>query len=440
MVEKDRGHRRATPGPAAVDADPRPALARVLSWEQGRIRLAMPTVVRRCMSYSAMSCFDDTLVAAAKDFYGLDMDVATAEAEILEDDDERVRFFPWLLWDWRVAPGTPTIGERFLSDEEHAGHERRILEGLNASYVGFYEALDDATELGVSVRDLGTGEVLRITDDGLEDELLAGQLLQARLVRVRGPEGRSRDLCVLVDAVYAVLPAAAREAIEAEIESLPSELGGPAAALAACTAELLELAEHLLEALARPPAPLNADGERLQLCRTLLQGPAADAARATLERGARAFARQQDRVWRWREGDGFARVARDGHVTLGATSLDAIDRLEACLLSGPAVLRLRSVTDFATALEGDELDDIWLLCCPGVLDATRRWLEAWAASWADIPWLELGDLTPREAVRAPEGRRRVERALDRMSRVGAERAGMTATLELAALRTELDLA
>ena len=146
------------------ESRPAPAvMARVLSWEHGRLRQAMPLVVRRCMSFSAMPCFDDALIAAAKDFYGLDMDVATAEAEILEDDDERVRFFPWFLWDWRVAPGLPTVGERFARDEEHASHERRLLDGLCASYVGFYEALEEPTEAGVEVRDLATGEVIAVS-------------------------------------------------------------------------------------------------------------------------------------------------------------------------------------------------------------------------------------------------------------------------------------
>jgi hypothetical protein len=96
-----------------------------------------------------------------------------------------------------------------------------------------------------------TGERLHIDDDGLTGDLLEGQLLQARLVRV----GSVELPCVLVDAVYAVISASGRRAVQAEIDSLPRTLGAPSAACKVYAAELLEAAEHLLETLSRPPGP-----------------------------------------------------------------------------------------------------------------------------------------------------------------------------------------
>ena len=137
----------------------------VVSFEVGRLKRAMPAIVARCMSFSAMPSFDSHLIAAVKDFYGLEMDVATAEAEILEHEEERIRFFPWFLWDWRLKSGAPTVGERFLQDVSLASFERWIVEGLCRSYVSFYEALDDATAEGALLRDLATGQTIRV-DDG----------------------------------------------------------------------------------------------------------------------------------------------------------------------------------------------------------------------------------------------------------------------------------
>lgn len=418
-------------------------MARVLSWEHGRLRQAMPLVVRRCMSFSAMPCFDDALIAAAKEFYGLDMDVATAEAEILEDDDERVRFFPWFLWDWRVAPGLPTVGERFAREEEHASHERRLLEGLCASYVGLYETLADPTEAGVRVRDLATGEDIDVTDDGLVGEVAMGQILQARLVRVPGPS----EGCVLVDAVYAVLPVEARGPLLAEIDSLPREIGGVGAALQACTAELLELAEHMLERLAQPPMAVNADGEQLLLCQLTLRGESAERALGATAADA-GFKREGDGLWCWRptgEVLGFVHRARDGRAVLGATSvrrLDALTDAVAGLVGSPEGPCLRSVTDYALAVESWASrggGDLWLRACPDVMRATERWVQSWAASWADVPWQELGDRTPREASRVAEGRRRLEQALSRMERRHRKGPGLAAAMEVAALRLELGL-
>ena len=152
--EQPRGGAQDT-GPAA----PRAAgEATVLSWELARLRQSMPGLVRRAMSFSALPCFDGDLIAAVRDYYGLEMDVAAAEAEILEDDDERIRFFPWFLWDWQPENGGPTHGKRFLEDEPHAAHERRLIEALNTSYVGFYEAVDDASASGVVLRNIATKE------------------------------------------------------------------------------------------------------------------------------------------------------------------------------------------------------------------------------------------------------------------------------------------
>ena len=73
----------------------------VLWWEHGRLRQCMPLLECRAMAYTAKPRFDDALVGAARDFYGLEMDVASVELEILEDDSQRLRFLPWFIWDWR---------------------------------------------------------------------------------------------------------------------------------------------------------------------------------------------------------------------------------------------------------------------------------------------------------------------------------------------------
>lgn len=390
--EQSRGGTQDTSNAAA----PAAGAAIVLSWELARLRQAMPGLVRRAMSFSAMPIFDGDLVAAVRDYYGLEMDVAAAEAEILEDDDERIRFFPWFLWDWRPGQDGTTLGKRFLDEEPHAPHERRLIEALNASYVGFYEAKEDATSEGVLLCNLATQDTTRLFDEGLEGELRAGQILQCRLVTVASDDAEH----VLIDAVYAVLPAEARDAIEAEIQTLPTDLGGTANAFKCYTGEFLEVAEQLLESLAVPPEPRNADGAPMVLCQSLIHGESARQIEACLARGTTSFVPLKPKLWRWtQEGKpaGFVHVRKGGAIALGAPSARHLAALETVVAdrAGVSIPPFKSLTDFVVAAEGWATHgggDPWLTALPEVRDATRAWATRWTraavATGADaIPWL-----------------------------------------------------
>jgi hypothetical protein len=370
--------------------------ATVLSWELARLRQSLPMLVRRAMSFSALPCFDADLITAVRDYYGLDMDVAAAEAEILEDDDERIRFFPWFLWDWKPADGRPNLGHSFLEEESHAPHERRIIEALNASYVGFYEAEADATAAGVRLRNLATNEEVHLFDEGLEGELFGGQIVQCRLVRVRGADVEH----VLIDAVYAVLPCEAREGLDTEIGTLPQEVGGVAGAFKRYTAEFLEVAEQLLETLACPPEPRNSDGAPMVLCQSLLVGADASQMTVCLESGLGHFELLTEGLWRWNHDGqpaGFVHRRQGGAIALGAPSTRHLEALEKVVtdVSGAQVPALKSLTDFVIAVEGwaeHGGGDPWFLALPEVRAATRAWASRWTRAAVttgseSAPWL-----------------------------------------------------
>jgi hypothetical protein len=111
-------------------------------------------VVQRAMGFTARSRFDDLLLMAVRDYYGLELDLSGVEHEILDDDDERIRFLPWFLWDWRSTGDEPTVGEQFLVTCEHTSLDERLLQGLCDSYVGFFLALETATRSGVWLQDM----------------------------------------------------------------------------------------------------------------------------------------------------------------------------------------------------------------------------------------------------------------------------------------------
>ena len=413
----------------------------VLSYERGRLRQALPKVVGRCMSYSAMTCFDASLVASVYRFYGLEVDVATAETEILEDEAERVRFFPWFLWDWRIDEAE-TIGERFLRESELSAWEVRMVEGLCRSYVGFYEVVGrDANT--VHVVDMATGEALSIPDEALASDVGDNQILQARLVRTGEPD----EQLALVDAVYAALPAEARPAVKLELESLVGDARRPEVLLKAYAPEMLDFADHLIDSLGQPPTAENADGDELVLVRAILRGSDGAAVITALEGEVEGSEAVLPRLWALRTAErtlGFV-DARDPHrVAVGANTIGRHEALMARLggLAGVTPSPLRTVEDFGRAVQrwaerggGDP----WLTVDLEVRAAVGEWFAAWARQWLDMPLAVLGERTPREAVREAAGRAQVEVIVSRFENLLLGELGTVQSLSLDSLRAELGL-
>lgn len=418
---------------------------RVISYEIGRIRRSLPLVVSRCMSFTAMSRFDEHLIAGVKEFYGLDLDVATAEAEILEDEDERIRFFPWFLWDYRRPPDTRTLGEQYRASGDHEPHERALLEALCRSWVGFYEALEDATQSGVRLLDLVTKREVFVADEGLAGDLLAGQILHARLVEVPLQEGE----CVLVDSVYGVMPEEARATLEVELASLEAEDAGTLVEnLKAYVAEMLHFAEHLLESLSRPPDAKNGEGEAMVLSSVRLGREAALKVGSAVRRHP-GFHPVEAGLLRYQEGRrviGFVDVRSPRRARLAANSPARLDALEAAVARAADVEapRIRSLEDFSVAVrrwaeQGG--GDAWLAADPEVAEAVQTWFQAWARQWVDMPSPMLDDRTPREAIGYRDGRERVKAMLERFSELAVAGGGQRGVDELgiAGLRAELGL-
>lgn len=379
----------------------------IRSFELARMKQLLPSLVSRCMAYSALNQFDDLLVSAVFRFYGLEVDVATAEAEILADDDERVRFFPWLLWDWRRLDAEATIGERFIREHKLSDFEQRLAEGLHRSRVAFYEVIEIAPPF-VAVRELVTDKRLTVYDESLATELRVGRLFQGRVVTIdtaNGPIG-------LVDAMYATLPASTLESVTAElravIDDTPLQL-----ALEGSAPELIDFAERLVELVGRPPTFTNGDGDTLSLCRARLVAEHGDidaSSVAEIAAGLSAingheFTPLAPNVWAWEpEGArlGFIDLRVAGEVTVVANSVRRHRALVTAIeeqfgVSGP---RLMSIEDATSAAERwlDRHDpSSWLEFDREVVSALRGWFGDWVERWMDAPHNALDSMTPRQA-------------------------------------------
>ena len=387
--------------------------ARVIDWELARLKAIMPRVVSRAMSFSAMSCFDDALIASVQRFYGLDVDVATAETEVLEDDIERVRFFPWFLWDFRMDRDlrSPTVGERFLLEGDVSEVERRVLHALCDTVVEFWEVVAKSPT-GVSLEALGMGGEVTLEDDVLARELSIGQILQGRIVVVAGEDGQTYPL---IDAIYAVLPPSTRSSITAELGSVlgddhPSgERDALRCLLKAHTPELVDFAEYALEIASEPPVSINLDGETIVLCSTVVPSGSGLALEAALVNGELPFVLEPglgDATWTWIEGAqviGF--VVHDavrGRWVAGAASRERLARLTGRLAEasiGTPALHMEETLERAATSWVETGAMCWHLSVdPEVRQAFEQWLSC---RWVDVPHPKLGDLSPREAASNP---------------------------------------
>jgi len=418
----------STPSPLSSD--------NVVSWEEARLRQTLPRVIGRCMSFSAAATFDESLVAAVRRFYGIDVDVATAETDILEDDFERVRFFPWFLWDFTLSRAG-SVGERFASEGELSDFERTLVRALVESCTTF--AVVVATDPGsglLRLRDLAHEDEVVTRDAGLASELEPGQVTLLRLVRLPSMSpvfGASAPWQALtfaaVDAIYAVLPPESLPTIQVEVDVVLAQRGAGTVTtiLKEKAPELLDLAEHVLHTLTEPPEQFNIDGEAIVLCRTVAPTSLSEALEVALECGL-PLSHTGDGRWVWEDAHrvvGWLRPGPQGFF-VEASSRERLTRLTGLL--GDLGMRLpglhseqelaRAVGQWLATGESDE----WLTD-PEVEAAFRGQLGEWLDRWPDQPHPALGRRTPREVKAEPGGDLVIARLVQRVRKVAGEAAG-----------------
>lgn len=424
---------------------PEVAPSNVIHWGRERLRQTLPRVVSRCMSYSASPEFDEALTSAVSRFYGVDVDVATAETDVLEDDFERVRFFPWFLWDYPLPHASGlvhdelsfvTVGSRFLEQAELSDFEREVLCALTSSSLAFVEVMETNPAHGdLRVTDLARQDLVDVYDPGLAAELTVGHIALVRLIRFEGSAQADAALAA-IDAIYAVLPHETRPLVEMELERI---LGGerePLTVLKTHAPEILDFAEHVLSTLSEPPAPLNADREPLLLCQTVIARSKEARVLALLERGG-PFSRVDsgDPIWVWRED---ARVVglivrNEGRVLVMASSRERFARVAHWFdLQCEPLPALRAEATLDAAGEGwlaGGQAPAWLLD-PDVESCTRRALTRWISRWPDQPHPAVGGRTPRAMALEPGGREVVARLIARTRPIaGAETQALVDWLE-----------
>ena len=375
-------------------------------------------------------------MSAVSRFYGVDVDVATAETDILEDDFERVRFFPWFLWDYPLPQASgmvhdelsfETVGSRFLEQAEVSDFERQVLAALTRSSLAFVEVVEvDQAHGEIAVEDLARHDRIEVYDPGLSAELEVGHIALVRLIRLEEEGAPVAPNVGTIDAIYAVLPNETRPLVEMELERL---LGGerePLTVLKTHAPEILDFAEHVLSTLTEPPAPLNADREPIVLSHTVVPRAQEDRVLALISEDGSPFqAEGATHVWREDERVVGLIVHEQGRIHVMASSRERVSRLTTwfSLVGEPLpVMRAEATLDAAAqSWLASGQRPVWLID-PDVDGWVRRSLGRWISRWPDQPHPAIGGRTPRLMAREPGGRDVVARLIARTRLVAGDEA------------------
>lgn len=372
----------------------------------------------------------------------------------------RPLFIPWLIFDWQCDPedyeGAPpmppgtTMAEMMAADPrfELDSLERSIVAALRGRPHGFYEVVRAVPGRGLLLRDILLGGEIEIFERTASRQARPGEILFGRWVRVN-------EAAMLVGASDVLLPPACKP----EIIRLRSALAAASAPRAIGSVDLIEKAEGLRELYFKlynrrthPPVLVNHDGEPLAPQRLhfridgmlpvfeALQPLAAHENAAQIldaaERGPDGKIRRI--VFHWSRPESMPSPGIDPTI-LGTIRIDE-RRLLVEVDSRARAERIRAEIDRRLGRRARyRTREIIPLQPPGgghgaeagVGPAEEPELRAKVAAmlarhwrgWIDTAIPALGGVTPREAVKEPDGRESVE-ALLRDAELSVERDSM----------------
>jgi hypothetical protein len=354
---------------------------------------------------------------------------------------------PWFLYDWREPGGGLSGAERFLDAHgaRLAAGEKAFLRTTAATPFSFHEVLEVERGRRLHVRDVLAGTEHQVYERGGSEVLQVGDIVFARIVPYEGVAlmigcgdiplrpGDKLDVIHLREQIHEKHGAApSREILAARADELRGSY--------------LELRNRLVHPT--PPQMTNTDGDAIEFhtltCDVSSIEEALDAL-ATLARGTTrsellreaeydADGRLRKVEFSWlAKGDDERGVTVLGNVVLEGGKLKAEVnsarraarlRKELTKRLGAAMRNLTlGIKPLAEALEDFERDDTperrkkrleedaaWR-SKPEVQDAIRAIVERQWDGWVDEHIPALDGRTPRDAVRRPEGREKVEALL-----------------------------
>jgi len=393
-------------------------MAVTVDFERARLRALLASLHDEVLDYALDRRFSRTLERAARRIYGNEPRPAALLTELLENDVERERFFPWAIWDVRHDRGG-SIGAGFLRERGGAlcDAERALAELFATSHTAFYEVrgLDDE---GVRVRDVATGRPILVTDPGaVNGSLVTGSVVFARLLEGGTFTRFERVLVVLSPARFAQAS-----------ERLPA-LPRTTAAWRRAYPSLLRLIDEVREAGVEITTN---DGETIVPCVAVFRHRARGALAAAL-REAHVVLKAGDGWWALggaarSQPLGVATVhGRRLHVTCAtAERAGRVRELLEVSLGAHEVAWLSTIYSNLDFVAIEMLETLRLpephVYDPALASALCQVVPEFLAEWWDVPNGRLSGATPREALsRGGRGREIVRGFLRELDeRLGAD--------------------
>jgi hypothetical protein len=365
-------------------------------------------------------------------------------------------FMPWFYYDWKPDLAETAVSAEarceLTAAEAYLHRKRRTLDPLAQRYLeaciaaptSFYDVVSCEPGHGFTLRDIITGDEVRVSERSASGSLKAGDIIFSKIARLE-------DIALMEGCSTVVIPPDRK----APILELRKSLRGSGVPLTAETLkeydiELFEIYHAIAGALLnpRPPALQNTDGEPLSLHKLVFEIESPRAAFDALKDLAldvddeellanAAFDREgmlRSVEFSWRKRGNPINKTWDNTV-LGTLTIDGA-RLTAEVNSRERAQRLRSIIEErlgpavkhrATEIQSAESlmarveeergskkaraareEHERLALLPEVRAALQEQLRRHFEDWVDQELPALGGRTPRQAMKDPDGREMVE--------------------------------
>ena len=370
--------------------------------------------------------------------------------ELARDENSFFAFLYWFLFDFPLADGGATVAERYLeSGPVMSAGERTWLERMRASAPHLYEIAEVRLEEGFTLRDVWSGEEVRVRERLGTHQLVQWDLMAARVIT--GPRGAPE-----IFGVPLAFPTRERAQLLKELKRHHRrvERAFPGAASLAFWRQMVPMLHQrwvALHFLQPTPSVRTVEGDPVAFVKTIFDVRDRQRVEAALGADPRFEQTDEGYVWLERAGDmtrTLGDLSFDGRrLTLSTMSAPRAERgrtLLASLLGGAATYRATAEENLEIAMAASrrtrgraKRDDV----PPDVQqEVVGAYLAQHYRRWMDDPVPALGGRTPRNAARLKTGRPAV-RELVKQIENGMERARLQGQpwVDVSFLRGELKL-
>jgi len=440
---------------------------------------AIPTEIElreKLLSFSAKERFKKDLKRAYQLFWRKPF----KEPFILDEAEEASFgfFLDWFIHDFNLSNGMTVIEEYYQQKkDEFSKEELSLLNYEMASYLGLYEVVSVTPEVGLRLRDLITEEEIDVLEVKGSLKLVSWDVIFARVIRM--------DSVNKLSGMITIIPRRSRDEILSAIRQTwertkEETMGMTWANFMKANAHLLH---HLIEdRSAKEPIFVTEENHRLISSKAVYEVKDFHTVKNRLNKEF-DFLLSKDLEgkeirWSWLK-RGRSKDWEEGHPVEGAvifrsemvsergklrwTSLGTVsltpEKLELWCISrerlekGKRRLleilgdniehRVDTYEDlFRKAMDGtSEISDIEETETEGdYLPLISEMMKEWITEWVDEEIPALNGMTPREAVRTPEGRKKVEELLKDFENIEErKRREGKAYVDINVLRKRLDL-